>query len=173
MSLQWGILIAVAVGIIVGVSIFMYVLFLARGAEKDRRVAEFIDGVLTRGVCRLDNEDRVVCRMKALCDSLKSLDGYARSNKMAEGVLDDWLGSYGALLKKAVGVYCNLHVWNDRELESPVMFKIIDTVDDETWGILSRLIDVAEKDISASTADLLGKIAANHSGFVKMVEATK
>lgn len=40
-------------------------------------------------------------------------------------------------------------------------------------GILSRLSDVAEKGISASTADLLGKIAANRSGFAKTVEATK
>ena len=175
----WGILIAVAVGIIVGVSIFMYVLFLARGVEKDGagrkdgHVAGFIDGVLTHGVCRLDNEDKVVCRMRALCDSLKSLGRYAQSNKMAAEVLDGWLGSYGVLLKKAVDVYCNLQVWNDRELERPVMVEIIDTVNDETRGILSRFSDAAEKGISASTADLLGKIAANRSGSAKTVESAR
>lgn len=180
MNWLWGSLIAVAVGIVVGVSLFMYVLFLARDGEKedsagckDESVAEFIRGVLGRVSYGPYNEAEVMRRMRALCNSLQSLDGYAQSNKMAEGVLDGWLGSYGALLKKAVDVYCSILYWDDGELERPIMVEIIDTVNNETQGILSRLSDAAEKGISASTADLLGKIAANRGGSVKMVEAAK
>lgn len=47
--------------------------------------------------------------------------------------------------------------------------------EDETLpkGIFSRLSDAAEKGISASTTDLLGKMVANRSGSVKMVEVAR